>query len=142
MKKTSVKACKQLIKSGKLSPRKGEVLTALAKSGPMTATEVSMTLGVPRDSVSPRIAELRRNGLVKTTKTTTCDVTGKTVSVWETTGQTRLKKTSTNTAPMRWYLVCGGGYENGYTVSYLDRAKAESVAERVNGYVVEAVECR
>jgi len=47
-----------------------------------TAMEIAMKLRIPRDSVSPRLAELRKKGLIIVEKVRPCRVTGYRAQAW------------------------------------------------------------
>ncbi len=92
---TSLEAFKELRDSGKLKERCVQIYDALATHGPMTASEIASHIGLPRDSISPRIAELCDVGLVIDVAQRKCRITGRRCVVWEKTfiaGGTRQKK--------------------------------------------------
>lgn len=88
MRETSLEAYEFLKNSGALTAMQDRVVATLAHVGPYpgdrgispysrTASELAQEMKLPRDSVSPRLAELRRRGLVKEAETRECMITGR-----------------------------------------------------------------
>lgn len=88
MRETSLEAYEFLKNSGALTAMQDRVVATLAHVGPYpgdrgispysrTASELAQEMKLPRDSVSPRLAELRRRGLVEEAETRECMVTGR-----------------------------------------------------------------
>lgn len=93
MRETSLEAYEFLKNSGALTAMQDRVVATLAHAGPYngdlgiaqcsrTASELAREMKLPRDSVSPRLAELRRRGLVKEAETRECMVTGHTTNAF------------------------------------------------------------
>lgn len=67
-----------------LGERQKVVFEELKKSGQMTNSEIAASLHAPINTITPRVHELRKMGLVKEWGKRVCKVTGRTVIAWET----------------------------------------------------------
>lgn len=79
---TSIEAYNELLKHGKLSDLQRQVLEVLGRAGNFTAGEIANSIHRPINTVSPRLAELRRRGVVREHSTRSCSVTGKRCIGW------------------------------------------------------------
>lgn len=62
---TSKEAYEELVKTGKINKRQGQVLNVLNEHPfPMTNQEISYLSGMPINCVTPRVKELREKGYV------------------------------------------------------------------------------
>jgi len=77
---TSVLAWRSEVKPT-LGTRQQSVLDALR--GDMTNSEIALKLGVPINTITPRIFELREKGLVVEFTKRKCRVTGRTAISWK-----------------------------------------------------------
>jgi predicted transcriptional regulator len=66
-----------------LGDRQKVVLEEIKKGGNMTNSEIKEALGVEINTVTPRVNELVKLGLVMEGGKRTCRVTGRTVIAWE-----------------------------------------------------------
>jgi hypothetical protein len=88
--RTSYEAYRALEASGVLTTLRGKVYAWLYSNGPATQNEINQYgfPGTKTDSIKPRLAELRRMGLVHEVGTRECAITGRNVIVWDVTGNT------------------------------------------------------
>lgn len=83
---TSEEAYRAIKENGLLSCRRFQAYDALYRFGPLTAAECWRHCpGTQIDSIRPRMAELRRLGVVRETGRTKCSMTGMTVILWDVT---------------------------------------------------------
>lgn len=84
---TSIEAYRQIEREGLLKRLHMEVYRSLFHAGPMSVGELwRECLGeYPRPSISPRLAELQSQGVVRTVGERTCRVTGRQVIIWDVT---------------------------------------------------------
>ena len=66
-----------------LGDRQKVVLEEIKKGGNMTNNEIAASLGVQINTITPRVHELRKLGLVIEGVKRVCRVTGRTVIAWE-----------------------------------------------------------
>jgi Mn-dependent DtxR family transcriptional regulator len=66
-----------------ITGRQKLVYEELQKHENMTNTEISQSLNIPINAITPRIHELRKKGLVNLATTRKCRVTGKNCCAWE-----------------------------------------------------------
>jgi len=81
VRETSIEAFRQIEEEGLLSDRRFQVYSYLFRHGPCTGLQVSG--GVPGGW--KRLAELRDLGVAREVGYTVCEVTGKTVLLWDVT---------------------------------------------------------
>lgn len=94
MRQTSIAVFKQIQEEGLLSRLRFDVYSALYKRGPCTALELykSCFEGTHRDhSITPRFSELERAGVIAATEERPCRVSGRNVTVWQTTNNLPVK---------------------------------------------------
>ena len=84
---TSNDAYKGMAQSGLLRKTQTAVMAVLKERGDMTSGEIAQALDRRINSVSPRLAELRKLGVVKATRPRPCQVTRQTCLAWVLTGQ-------------------------------------------------------
>ena len=144
MQKTSLQAYKELEATGSLSKRRLQICKTLAAARKaLTASEICVEMwkavgqSVPRDSVSPRLAELRRMGLVREAGTKKCSVTGKTTLTWQFTAE-KPKKLEMLKKPRQWWLVERPNAID--PVVFTQAAHAHDYAKRNRANVIEVVE--
>lgn len=78
---TSIAAYKDIL-SG-LPPKRARVLGIIKREKNVSNSELSVFLGWPINTVTPRVNELRRLGLVFGDGKRICKITGRRVHVWE-----------------------------------------------------------
>ncbi len=89
IRETSREALRIILANGLLSKRRTEIYEALVEYGPCTGNELFRRIPASKRinaNVVTRLGELRDMGIVKEVGTRICEVTGKRVLVWETTG--------------------------------------------------------
>lgn len=135
---TSKSAYESIMRNGTLSQRRRDVYQVLYKEGPLSASEVCTRLGLPRDSVSPRLSELQRLSIVREFGTKTCSITGQTVVAWDVTGS--LPRGDLKTKPRRrWCLAI----KSDKTTVFQSRAEAFSYAKKNRGtQLIDVIECK
>jgi len=135
---TSKSAYEAIMRNGTLSQRRRDVYEVLYKEGPLSASEVCTKLGLPRDSVSPRLSELQRLSVVREFGTKSCGITGQTVVAWDVTGN--LPRGSLKTKPRRrWVLAVKADK----ATVFASRSEASSYAKKNRGAkLVDVVECK
>lgn len=134
---TSKSAYEAIMRSGTLSQRRRDVYEALYKHGPLSASEVCTRLGLPRDSVSPRLSELQRLSIVKEFGTKSCSITGQTVVAWDVTSS--LPRGSLKTKPRRrWVLAIS----KDKAAVFPARSDAAPYAKKYRAKLVDVVECK
>lgn len=135
-KKISARTIRAIDKTGLLSERRMQVFTALCRDGASTSSEVAASLGEPRDSVSPRIAELSRMGIVRECGYDICSVTGRAVKRWEAINAmpSKIKRAKSKV----WFLVKNRSAND--PVAFSSKDDATRYANRVKSTVFEAVE--
>jgi|SRR6478609_3010485 len=116
MSNTSKEAIDHLEASGKCALLRNNVAKVLA-TWPigMTASEVAYMLDVPRDTISPRLAELYRMGMVKKIDTRKCKETGRRCIIWSL-GGTEMPKKKTQYER---------GFDDGYQQAKLELERKE-----------------
>lgn len=82
---TSLKAYHGEIKPT-LSERHKEVLSAFDREEEFTNLELSKFLNLPINSITPRVNELVKKGIIKYSYTRKCKVSGRSARVWTLTG--------------------------------------------------------
>lgn len=85
---TSAEAYQLIKNNGLLSRRRFQVYDALYHYGPMTTGEIWRRLspsGAQLNSISPRTAELKDRGVIRTIGERKCSVTGMNVLLWDVT---------------------------------------------------------
>jgi len=117
MSHTSSMAIDHMNATGKAAKLRHQVIQKLANCPNSTANEVAILLSLPRDTVSPRLAELARMGLVHSTGTRACYLTHRTCKVWALGGEAKPKR---ETAYER-------GYKAGYEQALLDQAPSNPI---------------
>lgn len=82
---TSIEAWRKLKRDGKRQGLQEQVVEALKQAGePLTSHEIADALHiVQRDSISPRMIELRRQGLIVEVARRKCRITGHKKIVWD-----------------------------------------------------------
>ena len=90
VRQTSAVAYQQIKDEGLLSKLQEQVYRTLYRNGPLTATEVFLSMGIAKHgqgAVTPRFAELKRAGVIQEVGVRTCSVTGRNVIEWDVTDQ-------------------------------------------------------
>lgn len=91
--KTSSITYRAIVDEGLLSPLRLEIYTMLFIHGPMTCKEVTKRIGAERDSISPRMQEMVRMGVVEETGERMCSVSDRLAVLWDVTDQLPRKDT-------------------------------------------------
>lgn len=104
---TSVVAFCEVMESGHVSRRRREVYESLYENGPCTAQELFRCMARKRASansnVVTRLGELREQGLVEELGSKVCDVTGKSVILWDVTS--KLPKKLVKKPRRTWWVI-------------------------------------
>ena len=77
---TSIEAYRAIVKN--LGKRQAAVLRVLEKGRPLTNLELSTMAGLPINSVTPRVFELRKLGLVEEAGKRPCQMSGRMAIAW------------------------------------------------------------
>lgn len=89
---TSVSAYHSIRDSGLLGELQLKVVHAIALNGPLTSGELAeYHLDAARVSISPRLAELKTQGVVKEAEKRACAATGRECIAWDLTGNVPAK---------------------------------------------------
>jgi hypothetical protein len=92
---TSLEAFNSIKNNGLLSERRMQVYESLFHNGPMSATEIWFkyfkNLNVTQNSITPRLSELKRTGVVTEIGIQQCNVTGMNVILWDVTNKLPIK---------------------------------------------------
>jgi predicted transcriptional regulator len=93
MRRTSAASFAKIEADGLLSDLRFKVYRALYRHGPMTANEVNCfhVKGHNQSSISPRFAELEKQGVIYAVLERACRVTGNTVIAWDVTEKLPMK---------------------------------------------------
>lgn len=132
----SARTFRAIDKSGMLSSSRMAIFATLCQNGTLTASEISSFLDVPRDSVSPRLAELARMGIVEKAGKKSCEATGTVATTW--TALNAMPKKLSKTVRRKWFLVQNKRSVD--PVAFTNKTHAEAYARRVKSTVIEAVE--
>lgn len=126
-----------IVENSLLKNRQLEAYRIIYANGPVTASEISKLLGEcgiirPRDSISPRLAELARFGAIRRAGTRHCTVTGEKTWTWEVTGALPQRR---DRKPSRRFWVVG-------PEAFTDEASAITEAARLNAEIIPVAEVR
>lgn len=88
---TSIDCYNQIRASGKLSRRRLEVLEAISKTCPCTASEALVAISTSSLGIGSRFTELRDMGVIYEVRTRKCSVTNRNVIEWDMTGNMPVK---------------------------------------------------
>lgn len=84
---TSIEVYHKIERDGLLSALRFQIYQVLFKDGPLTASEIAQRINRPRDSVSPRLMELKDRNAVKEVEVRACGVTRENVLTFDVTDQ-------------------------------------------------------
>lgn len=85
IRQTSIEVYKQIEAEGLLSKRRFEIYRCVFNNGPLTQMEAARFTGLLDHSVTPRFAELERQGVITTVGERKCSITGRRVLIWDVT---------------------------------------------------------
>jgi hypothetical protein len=94
IRQTSIDVFHQIKAEGLLSKRKLEAYEIIVFHGPITQMETARRAnarGALDHSITPRFAELEREGVIKEIGKRKCSISGRETHIWETTGKKPLK---------------------------------------------------
>lgn len=98
VRQTSIDAYKTIKENGLLSKLRFAAYDALFQNGPMTAKETANKVSIyPIDSITPRMSELERLGVIANIGTKECSITKMNVTLWGVTDKlpTKIEKKQT-----------------------------------------------
>lgn len=103
MRYTSIEAYNKIKENGLLGRLQFKVYEHVFKNKPITQKKTCVSFGMRDErSITPRFAELRRYGVLRTCGEIACEYTGFTVDLWETTNELPVKtKQETNKAKIK-----------------------------------------
>jgi hypothetical protein len=64
---TAHKAARRITKDGTVKSQRDKILAAIDTHGELSAHQLSVLLGIPRDSITPRIGAMKREGILRAT---------------------------------------------------------------------------
>lgn len=104
---TSKKTYLQIKREGLLSELRFKVFNSLYQNGPQTTSQLARRTKQPRVSVSPRMIELVRLGVVREFGSAPCPVTGRDAIIWGAVNRLpkKLKKKNKLTIARRIYIL-------------------------------------
>lgn len=92
MRHTSVETYNQIESEGLLSHMRMVVYKSIYKNGPLTISECTNIINsIDSKSISPRFAELERVGVITDVGLKICSITGRNVTLWQTTNKLPIK---------------------------------------------------
>lgn len=78
---TSIRAFREI--SEEINDRQAKVYNTIALMPKINNTEIAKYLKKPINTITPRVHELRKKGLIKQAGTKKCPITNKTTMAWE-----------------------------------------------------------